>query len=66
MKHLKVELEKAPNTKKKSCGYQSQSLNFSNALIELSVEKNIIIEQKYLEVGHTPMDVDSEHSSIEI
>ncbi|CAG5043443.1 unnamed protein product [Parnassius apollo] len=70
MKHLKAELEKAPNTKKiilwnDGCGYQNRSLNLSNALIELSVEKNIIIEQKYLEVGHTQMEVDSIHSSIE-
>lgn len=40
-------------------------LNMSNALIELAVEKNTIIEQKYLEVGHTQMEVDSIHSSIE-
>ncbi|CAG4977983.1 unnamed protein product [Parnassius apollo] len=70
MKHLKAELEKAPNTKKiilwsDGCGYQNRSLNLSNALIELSVEKNIIIEQKYPEVGHTQMEVDSIHSSIE-
>lgn len=47
------------------CGYQNRNVKLSNALVELSVKHNVIIEHKYLEVGHTQMEVDSIHSSIE-
>ncbi|CAH1987326.1 unnamed protein product [Acanthoscelides obtectus] len=47
------------------CTYQNRNVNLSNGLLEIAMEKNIIIEQKYLEVGHTQMEVDSVHSVIE-
>nr|CAH7761776.1 unnamed protein product [Callosobruchus chinensis] len=47
------------------CGYQNRNTKLSNCLLELSMEQNITIEQKYLEVGHTQMEVDSIHSTIE-
>uniref|UniRef100_A0A6P7GZV6 Uncharacterized protein LOC114348544 n=1 Tax=Diabrotica virgifera virgifera TaxID=50390 RepID=A0A6P7GZV6_DIAVI len=47
------------------CAYQNRNVNMSNGLLEIAMEKNIIIEQKYLEVGHTQMEVDSVHSVIE-
>ncbi|CAG4936700.1 unnamed protein product [Parnassius apollo] len=47
------------------CGYQNRNIKLSNALLELSIKTKVIIEQKYLEVGHTFMEVDSIHSTIE-
>lgn len=47
------------------CGYQNRNALLSNALLNLSVKNSITIIQKYLEVGHTQMEVDSMHSSIE-
>lgn len=47
------------------CGYQNRNIKLSNALLELSIKNSVIIEQKYLEVGHTFMEVDSIHSTIE-
>lgn len=40
-------------------------MKLSNALLELSINNNVCIEQKYLTVGHTQMEVDSIHASIE-
>lgn len=37
----------------------------SNALLNTSIKNNVIIEQKILETGHTQMEADSVHSSIE-
>lgn len=37
----------------------------SNALLSTAINHNIIIEQKFLEVGHTQMEADSMHSTIE-
>jgi len=47
------------------CGYQNRNVKMSNGLLELAIQKSITIEQKYLEVGHTQMEVDSVHSVIE-
>lgn len=47
------------------CTYQNRNVKLSNGLLELAMEQNIIIEQKYLEVGHTQMEADSIHSTIE-
>lgn len=47
------------------CAYQNRSTNISNALLHISVTNHVIIEQKYLEVGHTQMEADSIHSTIE-
>jgi hypothetical protein len=48
-----------------SCTYQNRNLILSNALLELSMRKNVIINQKYLEKGHTQMKADSVHSVLE-
>lgn len=47
------------------CGYQNRNAKISNALLDISMKYGVIIEQKYLEVGHTQMEVDSCHSAIE-
>lgn len=65
------ELKLAPAVPKKiiiwsdGCGYQNRNVKLSNALLKLSMEHDVIIEQKYLEVGHTHMEVDACHSAIE-
>lgn len=68
-KHLKHDIDKFKSTKSilwsDGCGYQNRCLTLANALLDLAIENNIIIEQKYLEVGHTQMEVDSIHSLIE-
>lgn len=69
IKHLRSELEKSNASRiilwSDGCCYQNRSVKLANALLELAIEKKITIEQKYLEVGHTQMEVDSIHSSIE-
>lgn len=47
------------------CTCQNRNATLSNALLNLSMEKDIIIIQKYLEKGHTQMECDSMHSTIE-
>ncbi|CAG9833313.1 unnamed protein product [Diabrotica balteata] len=47
------------------CTAQNKNAILSNALLHLSVSKGIIITQKYLVSGHTQMECDSMHSSIE-
>jgi len=47
------------------CGYQNRNVTLSNALRKFAVDKQINIEQKYLERGHTQMECDSVHSVIE-
>lgn len=47
------------------CGYQNRNVVFSNALLNLAKLHNLRIVQKYLEKGHTQMEVDSVHSQIE-
>lgn len=47
------------------CGYQNRNSILSNALIHLSVVRKVTIIQKYLEKGHTQMECDSIHSTIE-
>lgn len=47
------------------CTYQNRNNVMSNALLNLSKELNIIIEQKYLVKGHTQMECDSVHATIE-
>ncbi|GBP07713.1 hypothetical protein EVAR_2820_1 [Eumeta japonica] len=37
----------------------------ANALLNLSIENNVSITQKYLEPGHTQMEYDSVHAAIE-
>lgn len=68
VKHLAAVLE----TDKKpivlysdSCGYQNKNNVLSNALSILATKFDTVIEQKFLEKGHTQMECDSSHSLIE-
>jgi hypothetical protein len=47
------------------CTYQNRNVVMANALLQIAKENNTIIIQKYLEKGHTQMEVDSIHSTIE-
>ncbi|KAF0712766.1 Uncharacterized protein FWK35_00032170, partial [Aphis craccivora] len=47
------------------CTYQNRNSILSNALLDLSIRKNVTINQKYLEKGHTQMEADSVHSVLE-
>lgn len=47
------------------CGNQNRNCIFANALLNLAVEKNVLIEQNFLLKGHTQMECNSVHSNIE-
>lgn len=47
------------------CLYQNKNAVMSNALLHLSKELQVTIEQKYLAKGHTQMECDSVHAVIE-
>jgi len=47
------------------CTYQNRNAVLANALLKTAVDHDITIEQKYLERGHTQMEVDSIHSLVE-
>lgn len=47
------------------CGAQNRNSTLSNALLNFSINNNVCIIQKYLEKGHTQMECDSMHSTIE-
>lgn len=47
------------------CTYQNRNAILSNALLNHSMKKKKIITQKYLEKGHTQMEVDSVHATIQ-
>ncbi|KAK7115597.1 hypothetical protein V1264_001435 [Littorina saxatilis] len=47
------------------CGYQNRNVTLSNSLLHLAMTKQLTIYQKFLEKGHTFMEVDSVHSAIE-
>lgn len=47
------------------CTYQNRNVVMSNALLNVAMINNVTIVQKYLEVGHTQMEVDSMHAMIE-
>lgn len=47
------------------CGYQNRNVTLTNALLHLCKKKKITIIQKYLVPGHTQMECDSMHSTIE-
>jgi hypothetical protein len=47
------------------CTAQNRNSVVSNALLRLAMARNVTITQKYLEKGHTQMEVDSVHSVIE-
>ena len=47
------------------CGYQNRNATMANTLLRFAVKHNITVTQKFLEKGHTQMEVDSVHSTIE-
>lgn len=47
------------------CGHQNRNRVLSSALSDVAVSLNIIIEQLYLEKGHTMMEADSVHATLE-
>lgn len=47
------------------CTYQNRNVTLANAALNLCKKYDITIEHKYLEVGHTQMQVDSMHATIE-
>jgi len=47
------------------CTYQNRNATLSNALLNLNLLSRVSIIQKYLQRGHTQMEVDSMHSTIE-
>lgn len=47
------------------CGYQNRNAVLSNALLNIAVKHSTTIYQKYLEKGHTQMECDSTHATIE-
>lgn len=64
-------LEKVPKTVplviySDGCTSQNRNATMANALLDLAINENILITQKYLEKGHTQMECDSVHSVIEI
>lgn len=48
------------------CGYQNRNHYLSNAISNFAIKHDKIIEQKYLEKGHTQMECDSAHAKIEV
>ena len=68
--HFHKYLESHPEVKtiivwSDGCGYQNKNNTVSNSFLHLSMEKNVTIVQKYLTKGHTQMECDSMHSTIE-
>ncbi|XP_022832335.1 uncharacterized protein LOC111360590 [Spodoptera litura] len=47
------------------CTYQNRNAVLANALSNFAGVHNVVIYQKYLEPGHTQMEVDSVHAAIE-
>ena len=47
------------------CGYQNRNSTVANALLHLSMERNVKIVQQFLVAGHNQMECDSMHSTIE-
>jgi len=47
------------------CGYQNRNRVLSSAMSDLAKSRNITIEQLVLEKGHTMMEADSVHSTLE-
>ena len=69
-KHFSEVLQESPQIEKlivwsDGCGYQNRNTTVSNMYLDLSLEYNITIEQKYLVSGHTQMECDSMHYTIE-
>ena len=47
------------------CASHNRNAIVLNALLQLAIQKKVVITQKFLEKGHTQMEVDSVHSVIE-
>lgn len=47
------------------CNYQNRNKTLASALNDFSKEKDVTIQQLYLEKGHTMMEADSVHSTLE-
>jgi hypothetical protein len=47
------------------CTYQNRNVTMSKTLLSFAKKYNKVVEQKYLEKGHTQMEVDSAHAVIE-
>ena len=47
------------------CTYQNRNVTLSCALLQFAMKQNVEIEQKYLEKGHTYMECDSVHATID-
>lgn len=47
------------------CAAQNRNCVLANALFNLAIEKDVTIIQKYLQKGHSQMEADSMHSTIE-
>ncbi|CAG5047105.1 unnamed protein product [Parnassius apollo] len=47
------------------CTSQNRNVVLANALLDLAMEYNVVITQKFLEKGHTQMECDSSHIAIE-
>lgn len=47
------------------CTYQNRNVTLANALLSLSYQYNVTIIQKFLVKGHTNMECDSVHATIE-
>lgn len=48
------------------CGYQNRNTILSNALLKFEIDQNVTVTQNFLEKGHTQMEVDSVHHTIEM
>ena len=71
IRHLENEINADPNIThiiqwSDGCGYQNRNKVLSSALLSLAHKKQITITQKYLEKGHTYMEVDTAHQKIEV
>ncbi|CAG9828328.1 unnamed protein product [Diabrotica balteata] len=47
------------------CNYQNRNKVLASALSDLAIQKNILIQQLFLEKGHTMMECDSVHATLE-
>ena len=69
-KHYHEYLEANPDVKQliiwsDGCGYQNRNCTVSNMYLHLAQSHGITVYQKYLVEGHTQMEVDGMHSTIE-
>ncbi|XP_031338517.1 uncharacterized protein LOC116167318 [Photinus pyralis] len=68
--YLQNHLLNEPDTKEfiiysDGCGYQNKNATVANALLKFAIDNHVTVYQKYFEKGHSQMEVDSVHSTIE-